>query len=245
MLIFIVPFNLINIVNNIDPKPIEERNKKRKKDINDFPSSTNHQNFLGESNVDVPVEKVTEIENNIINTKYNLIEDDGMSEEKQFGRQETVLKDDSLENYYTESFSNDQKYNERIKIGEDFFREGIFVINIEDAKRSKKSYKVNLKSLSNCGQIDDEIADEIFEINSTDDDQKFENSNDKIEIPGTRRKRSKIKTPSTRKKQSKITPGTIKKEEIRSCKYCSREVHMYGLWMHEKFCKKKSKLVNN
>ena len=245
MLIFIVPFNLINIVNNIDPKPIEERNKKRKKDINDFPSSTNHQNFLGESNVDVPVEKVTEIENNIINTKYNLIEDEGMSEEKQFGRQETVLKDDSLENYYTESFSNDQKYNERIKIGEDFFREGIFVINIEDAKRSKKSNKVNLKSLSNCGQIDDEIADEIFEINSTDDDQKFENSNDKIEIPGTRRKQSNIKTPSTRKKQSKITPGTIKKEEIRSCKYCSREVHMYGLWMHEKFCKKKSKVVND
>ena len=245
MLFFTVPFNLINIVNNIDPKPIEDRNKKRKKDINDFPSSTNHQNFLGESNVDVPVEKITEIENNIINTKYNLIEDDGMSEEKQVGRQETVLKDDSLENYYTESFSNDQKYNERIKIGEDFFREGIFVINIEDAKRSKKSNKVNLKSLSNCGQIDDEIADEIFEINSTDDDQKFENSNNKIEIPGTRRKRSKIKTPSTRKKQSKITPSTIKKEEIRSCKYCSREVHMYGLWMHEKFCKKKSKLVNN
>ena len=61
MLIFTVPFNLINIVNNIDPKPIEERNKKRKKDINDFPSSTNHQNFLGESNVDVPVEKITEI----------------------------------------------------------------------------------------------------------------------------------------------------------------------------------------
>ena len=85
MLIFIVPFNLINIVNNIDPKPIEERNKKRKKDINDFPSSTNHQNFLGESNVDVPVEKITEIE-------------------KQVGSQETVLKDDSLENYYTEIF---------------------------------------------------------------------------------------------------------------------------------------------
>ena len=30
--------------------------KKTKKDINDFPSSTNHKNFLGESNVDVPVE---------------------------------------------------------------------------------------------------------------------------------------------------------------------------------------------
>ena len=87
-------------------------------------------------------------------------------------------------------------------------------------------------------------------INETEEDnelnQDFENSNNKIETPGTRRKRSKIKTPSMRKKQSKMeTPGTIKKEEIRSCKYCSREVHMYGLWMHEKFCKKKSKLVNN
>ena len=87
-------------------------------------------------------------------------------------------------------------------------------------------------------------------INETEEDNeldqdKFENSNNKIEIPGTRRKRSKIKTPSTSKKQSKITPSTIKKEEIRSCKYCSREVHMYGLWMHEKFCKKKSKVVND
>ena len=88
-------------------------------------------------------------------------------------------------------------------------------------------------------------------INETEEDNeldqdKFENSNNKIEIPGTRRKQSKIKTPGTRKKQSKIkSPGTIKKEEIRSCKYCSREVHMYGLWMHEKFCQKKSKLVNN
>ena len=84
-----MPFNLINIVNNIDPMPIGDRNKKTKKDIN---SSTNHQNFLGESNVDVPVEKITEIE-------------------KQVGSQESVLTDDSLENYYTESFSNDQKYN--------------------------------------------------------------------------------------------------------------------------------------
>ena len=33
-------------------------------------------------------------------------------------------------------FSNDQKYNEKIKIGEDFFKEGEFVINIEDVKRS-------------------------------------------------------------------------------------------------------------
>ena len=40
-------------------------------------------------------------------------------------------------------FSNDQKYNERIKIGEDFFKEGEFVINIEDAKRSKKSNETN------------------------------------------------------------------------------------------------------
>ena len=32
------------------------------------------------------------------------------------------------------------------------------------------SNKVNLKLLSNCGQKDDEIADEIFEINSTNDD---------------------------------------------------------------------------
>ena len=100
-----MPFNLINIVNNIDTRPIGDRNKKTKKDIN---SSTNHQNFLGESNVNVPVEKISEIENTIINTKYNLIEDDEMSEEKQVGSKETVLKDDSLENYYTEIFSNDQ-----------------------------------------------------------------------------------------------------------------------------------------
>ena len=100
-----MPFNLINIVNNSDTRPIGDRNKKTKNDIN---SSTNHQNFLGESNVNVPVEKISEIENTIINTKYNLIEDDEMSEEKQVGSQETVLKDDSLENYYTEIFSNDQ-----------------------------------------------------------------------------------------------------------------------------------------
>ena len=80
-----MPFNLINAVTNYDARPIEDRNKKTKNDINDFPSSTNHKNFLGESNVDVPVEKITEIE-------------------KQVGSQETVLKDDSLENYYTEIF---------------------------------------------------------------------------------------------------------------------------------------------
>ena len=80
-----MPFNLINAVTNYDARPIEDRSKKTKKDINDFPSSTNHKNFLGESNVDVPVEKITEIE-------------------KQVGSQETVLKDDSLENYYTEIF---------------------------------------------------------------------------------------------------------------------------------------------
>ena len=78
-------------------------------------------------------------------------------------------------------------------------------------------------------------------INETEEDNELdqdecENSNNKIKTPGTRRKQSKYKIK---------TPGTIKKEEIRSCKYCSREVHMYGLWMHEKFCKKKSKVVND
>ena len=61
-------------------------------------------------------------------------------------------------------------------------------------------------------------AVETGEDNELDQDE-FENSINKMGTPGASKTQS---------------------QEFRSCKYCSKKINIYGIYMHEKSCQKKS-----
>ena len=117
---------------NIDPRPNEYRNKKTKKDLNDFLSNTNLNNFVDdESNVvDVPVEKKTSIDN-IINIDPRPIE----------YRNKKTKKDlnDFLSNTNLHNFIDDESNQDEISEQHVDFKKGDFVINIDDVKKSSAS----------------------------------------------------------------------------------------------------------